>query len=168
MSTRYVCDWCLTEFEDRDHVGHVDLTVDTHAESLHICAECVPDHLKQHFPDPKIVTDGGVAADFADATAPDDAELTRFQLEILYILARESPTHGLGIKADLSEYYGEDIHHGRLYPNLDRLVEAGYVSKSKRDERTNEYVLTGRGGRLLCQDAQRRYGIADHLNGGDA
>jgi DNA-binding PadR family transcriptional regulator len=39
----------------------------------------------------------------------------------------------------------KEIHHGRLYPNLDTLVEKGLVEKSQRDRRTNEYTTTRRG-----------------------
>lgn len=60
MSTRYVCDWCNDQFDDHDQVASVDLTVGTHAEKLHICAKCVPEWLRDHFPEErKIVTDGG-------------------------------------------------------------------------------------------------------------
>lgn len=60
MSTRYVCDWCNDQFDDHDQVASVDLTVGTHAEKLHICAKCVPDWLRDHFPEErKLVTDGG-------------------------------------------------------------------------------------------------------------
>lgn len=49
--------------------------------------------------------------------------------------------------------YGE-VHHGRLYPNLDTLVDMGLVSKSELDRRTNQYRLTDRG----------RREIQEHLN----
>ncbi|MFC7325940.1 helix-turn-helix transcriptional regulator, partial [Halorubrum rutilum] len=38
---------------------------------------------------------------------------------------------------------------GRLYPNLDTLVEKGLVEKSQRDKRTNEYATTRRGSREI-------------------
>jgi len=69
---------------------------------------------------------------------------TAFQTNILVILA-DGSDYGLGIKRALEEYYGEDVNHGRLYPNLDRLVEDGLVAKSARDKRTNEYELTDAG-----------------------
>lgn len=40
------------------------------------------------------------------------------------------------------EYYASEINHGRLYPNLDELVGAGYVEKGQIDDRTNAYSLT--------------------------
>lgn len=45
-------------------------------------------------------------------------------------------SHGLAIKEELENYYEGEIHHGRLYPNL--------------DERTNFYKLTQRGRRELA------------------
>jgi len=41
----------------------------------------------------------------------------------------------------------QEIHHGRLYPNLDTLVEKGLVEKGEKDRRTNVYTLTRRGRR---------------------
>jgi DNA-binding PadR family transcriptional regulator len=83
--------------------------------------------------------------------ATEARELTAFQKNILAILARE-PMYGLAIKRELEEYYGEEVNHGRLYPNLDTLVEAGLVEKSALDKRTNEYALTERGVDALAVD----------------
>ena len=71
-------------------------------------------------------------------------ELTAFQRNILTILAEE-PRYGLAIKRELESYYGEEVNHGRLYPNLDDLVSQGFVEKSELDKRTNEYALTAEG-----------------------
>ena len=68
-------------------------------------------------------------------------DLTAFQQNILVILAEE-PMYGLAIKRQLETYYGTDVNHGRLYPNLDDLVEMGLVGKSELDKRTNQYDLT--------------------------
>ena len=72
-------------------------------------------------------------------------DLTGFQRDLLYITAGLDDPHGLAIQDELGDYYEEEIHHGRLYPNLDTLVEKGLVEKSQRDKRTNEYSLTRRG-----------------------
>lgn len=53
-------------------------------------------------------------------------------------------SYGLAIKRNLESKYGHEINHGRLYPNLNDLVEDGFLEKSKVDERTNEYVTTGK------------------------
>jgi len=68
-------------------------------------------------------------------------DLTAFQHNILVILAEE-PMYGLAIKRQLEEYYGTEVNHGRLYPNLDSLVDMGLVEKSELDKRTNQYELT--------------------------
>ena len=67
--------------------------------------------------------------------------LTAFQHNILVILGEE-PMYGLAIKRELESYYGTEVNHGRLYPNLDDLVERGLVAKSELDKRTNQYELT--------------------------
>jgi len=71
-------------------------------------------------------------------------ELTAFQQNILTILAEE-PRYGLAIKRELETYYDAEVNHGRLYPNLDDLVEMGLVEKSELDKRTNQYTLTEEG-----------------------
>jgi DNA-binding PadR family transcriptional regulator len=72
------------------------------------------------------------------------SDLTAFQQNILTILAEE-PMYGLAIKRELEAYYGSEVNHGRLYPNLDDLVEDGLVEKSELDKRTNQYELTDAG-----------------------
>ncbi len=76
------------------------------------------------------------------------SDLTAFQQNILVILAEEA-RYGLAIKRELEEYYGTEVNHGRLYPNLDDLVELGLVEKSELDKRTNEYALTDDGHDVL-------------------
>ncbi|MFB6361549.1 MAG: PadR family transcriptional regulator [Halobacteriales archaeon] len=76
-------------------------------------------------------------------------DLTGFQRDLLYVIAGTEEPHGLAIKDDLDDYYGTEINHGRLYPNLDVLVEKGLVEKGRLDDRTNAYSLTRRGHREL-------------------
>jgi DNA-binding PadR family transcriptional regulator len=71
-------------------------------------------------------------------------DLTAFQHNILVILSEEA-MYGLAIKRKLEEYYGVEVNHGRLYPNLDTLVEMDLVEKSELDKRTNQYALTDEG-----------------------
>ena len=78
-------------------------------------------------------------------------ELTAFQQNILVILAEE-PMYGLAIKRELESYYGTEVNHGRLYPNLDELVELGLVEKSELDKRTNQYALTEDGYEAILDD----------------
>ncbi|WP_246982249.1 PadR family transcriptional regulator [Halorientalis marina] len=72
-------------------------------------------------------------------------DLTAFQRDILYVLAGSEDAYGLAIKRELEGYYEGDVNHGRLYPNLDDLVERGYVEKGQIDRRTNSYNLTEAG-----------------------
>ncbi|WP_135305411.1 PadR family transcriptional regulator [Haloarcula amylovorans] len=82
-------------------------------------------------------------------------DLTGFQRDLLYVVAGLEEPHGLAIKDELEKYYEKEIHHGRLYPNLDSLVEKGLVEKSEKDQRTNVYTLTQRGHREL--EARREW-----------
>jgi DNA-binding PadR family transcriptional regulator len=72
-------------------------------------------------------------------------DLTGFQRDLLYTIAGLDNPHGLAIKDELENYYEKEIHHGRLYPNLDTLVDKGLVEKGDKDRRTNYYTLTRRG-----------------------
>ncbi len=85
----------------------------------------------------------------AERTAARD--LTAFQKNILVVLAEEA-RYGLAIKRELEDYYGEEVNHGRLYPNLDDLVNKGLVEKSELDKRTNEYGLTQEGYDAVVDD----------------
>lgn len=76
-------------------------------------------------------------------------DLTGFQRDLLYTIAGLYEPHGLAIKEELEDYYEKEIHHGRLYPNLDTLIEKGLVEKGERDRRTNYYTLTRRGQREI-------------------
>ena len=90
-------------------------------------------------------------------------DLTGFQRDLLYVIAGLDGPKGLAIKDRLDDYYGSEINHGRLYPNLDALVEKGLVEKGRIDDRTNAYTLTQRGEREL--DARREWenGMVDDL-----
>lgn len=75
-------------------------------------------------------------------SSSDFAELTDFRRDILIILSASDILKGLEVKEELENYYADEIHHGRLYPNLDELVENGFVEKTEIDKRTNGYSLT--------------------------
>lgn len=72
-------------------------------------------------------------------------DLNGFQRDCLYVIAGSDEPYGLAIIDELEKYYEEEVHHGRLYPSLDELVEKGLVSKGQIDQRTNSYTLTRRG-----------------------
>lgn len=88
-----------------------------------------------------------------DELTADMYDLTGFQRDILRGIASltdDDAPHGLAVKEWLEDEaeYGE-VHHGRLYPNLDDLQTKGLVDKGQRDRRTNEYRLTRRGRREI-------------------
>ena len=70
------------------------------------------------------------------------ANLSAFQRDILWILADKGGLKGVAISDELESYYGEQVTHGQIYPNLDQLVDAGLIKKIPRNRRTNEYQLT--------------------------
>lgn len=90
-------------------------------------------------------------------TESDWYDLTAFQRDILRFLAEmeaeDAKMYGMGLKRRLEGRHGE-INHGRLYPNLDDLVDAGLIEKGRLDKRTNSYTLRESGRHLLRE--QRR------------
>jgi hypothetical protein len=58
--------------------------------------------------------------------------------------APDDRPHGLAIKRELEIIRDEDVNHGRLYPNLDDLADAGLIQKGTRDRRTNTYHASNR------------------------
>ncbi len=71
--------------------------------------------------------------------------LSGFQRDLLIVIADHDQPSGQQIKADLEDARDEEINHGRLYPNLDVLVNTDYVEKGQIDRRTNYYELTDEG-----------------------
>jgi len=98
----------------------------------------------------------------SEGPAPGHRDLTSFQRNILTVLASE-PRYGLAIKRELEDYYAEEVNHGRLYPNLDELVDEGLIEKSQLDKRTNQYALTESGFDAILD--QVRWTLDRVLNG---
>ncbi|AXR77481.1 PadR family transcriptional regulator [Natrarchaeobaculum sulfurireducens] len=72
-------------------------------------------------------------------------DLTGFQRDLLYVIAGADQPSGQEVKDEIEEYYASEINHGRLYPNLDTLVNKGVVEKGQLDRRTNYYAITDAG-----------------------
>lgn len=77
-------------------------------------------------------------------------ELTGFQRDLLYAIAGLTQPSGQDIKERITEISTlTDVNHGRLYPNLDVLVERGYLEKGALDRRTNYYDLSDKGAAVI-------------------
>lgn len=72
-------------------------------------------------------------------------DLTGFQRDLLYVIAGAERPSGQGVKEEIEGYYSSEINHGRLYPNLDTLVDKELVEKGQLDRRTNYYAITDSG-----------------------
>ena len=82
-------------------------------------------------------------------------DLTGFQRDLLYVIAAADEPSGQDIKAEIETYYSTDINHGRLYPNLDTIVDRGLVEKGELDRRTNYYSITNAGEQAI--EARREW-----------
>ncbi|WP_114578460.1 PadR family transcriptional regulator [Saliphagus sp. LR7] len=71
--------------------------------------------------------------------------LTGFQRDLLYVIASFDQPSGQTVNDEVQEYYDSEIQHGRLYPNLDTLVDHELVERGELDRRTNYYALTEAG-----------------------
>ncbi len=76
-------------------------------------------------------------------------DLTGFQRDLLYVIAGSDQPSGQEIKGEAETYYDSEINHGRLYPNLDTLVNKALVEKGQLDRRTNYYAITDEGEECL-------------------
>jgi len=85
-------------------------------------------------------------------------ELTRFQIDLLVAAARlGSGTSGQDLKRRIIEAWDVEeaaINHGRLYSNLDAMVEMGLLQRGILDRRTNEYRITD-AGQVVLADRHR-------------
>lgn len=76
-------------------------------------------------------------------------ELTGFQRDLLYALAGLDEPNGIDVQDALEDYYGSEVISARVYQNLDRLSDMGFVEKGERDSRTNYYQITDAGRRAI-------------------
>lgn len=89
-------------------------------------------------------------------------QLDAFQRDVLYVIAGSTNPSGKVVQTALEQYYSKNVSDGRLYRNLDALVEMGYLEKSKQTDRMNRYSLTDTGVQAIKNRAQWRQGkLAD-------
>ena len=81
-------------------------------------------------------------------------ELTSFQRDLVYCIAALERPSGIEVGRELEESTPTEVNHGRLYPNLDELVDEGLIRKEKKDDRTNMYTLTPLGRELIEERRQ--------------
>jgi len=91
---------------------------------------------------------------------PQSFDLTGFQRDLLCVIAGSDQPSGQTVKQKLDTHI-DDVNHGRLYPNLDVLVDHGLVEKGSQDQRTNYYEVTQSGEQLLVR---RREWENQHLS----
>ena len=74
-------------------------------------------------------------------------ELTAFQYTLLSAANDLVEPSGQDIRryVDACPFHPSPMNHGRLYPNLETIVEAGLVEKGEHDARTNYYEITDDG-----------------------
>jgi len=82
-------------------------------------------------------------------------DLTGFQRDMLYVIAGADQPSGQDVKDELEQYYSSEINHGRLYPNLDTVVNKDLVEKGQLDRRTNYYAITADGEQAI--EARREW-----------
>ncbi|ELZ14046.1 transcriptional regulator PadR family protein [Natrinema thermotolerans DSM 11552] len=95
------------------------------------------------------MADGGIAW----------GDLSGFQRDILEAIAAiesaDKEPYGLAIKERLTQTYDE-VLHGRLYQNLDSLVDDDLLERGELDGRTNSYTLLPEAEALLEESVHRR------------
>jgi len=73
-------------------------------------------------------------------------QLTGFQRDLLVVILEldqsDTEQYGLEIKRRVQERREDTSTPGRIYPNLDKLVEMGYIERGQLDRRTNKYTPT--------------------------
>lgn len=107
----------------------------------------------------------------ADDTEADWTDLSGFQRDAVVSLAilehsgdhAYDRPHGQAIKDRAEALRDEDINHGQLYPNLDEVIEHGFIEKEPLDKRTNGYRLTEAGEAALEDHRETVRRALDHL-----
>lgn len=95
-------------------------------------------------------------------------ETTGFQRDILFTVAGLDDPNGQEILSELRED-GIEARQGRLYANLDDLVDMKLVEKDRQDGRSNQYDLTTTGWEVIQRrhrwEQRRLSGIKNSVTG---
>ncbi|MBZ6495996.1 helix-turn-helix transcriptional regulator [Natrinema longum] len=115
----------------------------------YVCEDCADELATDYEAEPELVADGGIAW----------GDLTGFQRDILEAIAAIGSTgedsYGLAIKEQLEQHHDE-VLHGRLYQNLDSLIDDDLLERGELDGRTNSYTLLPEAKALLEESVHRR------------
>ena len=78
-------------------------------------------------------------------------DLTGFQRDLLVTIRNhDGKPSGQTVRRHIEQHVSS-VNHGRLYPNLDALVDEGLVAKGEKDARTNYYEVTDDGHAALAE-----------------
>ena len=81
-------------------------------------------------------------------------DLNSSKRDLLVEIYQLDQPSGQDIRGRMKAEHDEDVDHGRLYPNLNDLVDYGLIDKGEQDLRTNYYEITDDGRRLVEETAQ--------------
>ena len=147
----------VSNANNRCHCGREADGVDARSRQP-VCSDCAGDR----YSDTQFICDGGTSW----------FDLTGFERDLLLQIYQMDQPSGQDIRRRIRRRHGEDINHGRLYPNLDDLVDYELVEKGQQDQRTNYYEVTN-DGRRLVEETDRRFDrattepLAAATDGGD-
>lgn len=63
-----------------------------------------------------------------------EKSILQIRLQLTPTLLDKIHLKGLAIKVKLDDYYGAEVNHGRLNPNMDTLVEKDHIKVGKLDD----------------------------------
>jgi len=83
-------------------------------------------------------------------------DLNASKRDLLVEIYQMDQPSGQDIRHRMKAEHDEDVDHGRLYPNLDDLVDYGLIDKGEQNLRSNYYQITN-DGRRLVEDTARYF-----------
>ena len=87
------------------------------------------------------------------------ADLKEELSETMYciLLSLREERHGYGIIHHVMDFTAGHVHigAGTIYTNLKKLERAGWIARTRTEERRHYYVLTERGTRALAEQTRR-------------